>query len=394
MAAYQYTTSQNVFWSNTIHRPSLHLATPLATRPLASGCCHSKRPNSRPAHFQASGTQACSPSPLDPSPREEHTHVETLIFDHMLWQLMGPWYAAPGERALLRLDPTVRTGGPPSSNHAHRRRPENYEEEDKLGTEDEDAWASSSTFRMDSSSSFPTAASTSWQFTLGINWKWAKGLKRRGKAGKEEGGTKQDWGTQVDTTVYPPGRCCWEREENDVGVREEEKHFAGLSQAAEDVRNRPTSFAGLSSIVAPVGSPKLHTIFTPKFVVHLVTPSDANLCHPKKGTPSRAPVSCRPRGGRDDDDITTPPSSNPQTSAYFTEWRPLALSPRHDLLWYGSEAKDRFIRLRKWELILSHPLTQSPSTHLRPTTPPAPRSTAQPPSFQRMYETALPPSLE
>jgi hypothetical protein len=39
-------------------------------------CCHSKRLNSHPARFQGSGSQACSPSPLDPSAREEHTHID------------------------------------------------------------------------------------------------------------------------------------------------------------------------------------------------------------------------------------------------------------------------------------------------------------------------------
>ena len=34
---------------------------------------------------------------------------------------------------------TDRTGGPSSPNYAHRRRPENYEEEHELGSEGEDA---------------------------------------------------------------------------------------------------------------------------------------------------------------------------------------------------------------------------------------------------------------
>ena len=71
MAAFQHTTSQNIFRSITIHRPSL---VPLKAAQALSA--QRSTFNSRPAHFQASGTQACSLSPLDPSAREEHTHVD------------------------------------------------------------------------------------------------------------------------------------------------------------------------------------------------------------------------------------------------------------------------------------------------------------------------------
>ena len=67
---------------------------------------------------------------------------------------MGPWYDAPvlnirmlklnhRENALSQaraeLGMTDRTGGPSSPNHAHCRRPENYEEEHELGSQGEDA---------------------------------------------------------------------------------------------------------------------------------------------------------------------------------------------------------------------------------------------------------------
>ena len=69
----------------------------------------------------------------------------------------------------------------------------------------------------------------------------------------------------------------------------------------------------------------------------------------------------------DDDDIITPPSSPKlkplQASAHFTEWRPLALSPRHDPLQCGrgyEPAGECLIRLRKSGRILSRPLTRVP----------------------------------
>ena len=59
-----------------------------------------------------------------------------------------------------------------------------------------------------------------------------------------------------------------------------------------------------------------------------------------------------------------------QASAYFTEWRPLALSPQQDLLWCRrgyKPAGECFIRLRRSGRILCGPPTHIPfnsfSTH-------------------------------
>ncbi|KAF9056832.1 hypothetical protein BDP27DRAFT_1433491 [Rhodocollybia butyracea] len=65
-------------------------------------------------------------------PREKSTR--TLIIDHMLWVHARTRFA----QARAELGMTDRTGGPSSSNYTHRRRPENYEEEDEVGSDGED----------------------------------------------------------------------------------------------------------------------------------------------------------------------------------------------------------------------------------------------------------------
>ncbi|KAK2459870.1 hypothetical protein APHAL10511_008070 [Amanita phalloides] len=65
-------------------------------------------------------------------PREKSTR--TLIIDHMLWVHARTRFA----QARAELSMTDRTGGPSSSNYTHRHRPENYEEDDELGSEGED----------------------------------------------------------------------------------------------------------------------------------------------------------------------------------------------------------------------------------------------------------------
>jgi hypothetical protein len=146
MAAYQYTTSQNIFRSNTIHRPSLQHATP--TRSSASGTAATPSGSTLaqpafkpPAHKHAHHLHSIPP-------REKSTR--TLIIDHMLWVhgTLLPYLAfgclnsiaarTRFAQARAELGMTDRTGGPSSPNYAHRRRPENYEEEDELGSEGED----------------------------------------------------------------------------------------------------------------------------------------------------------------------------------------------------------------------------------------------------------------
>ena len=111
---------------------------------LLPSCRHSKRYNSRPARFQASGTQVCSPSPLPP--REK---TRTLMIDRMWvhgtlhpYLTFGCLDSIAGKtrfaQAGAELSMTHRTGDPSSPNYAHCRRPENCEEEDQLGSEGED----------------------------------------------------------------------------------------------------------------------------------------------------------------------------------------------------------------------------------------------------------------
>ncbi|KAJ4477474.1 hypothetical protein J3R30DRAFT_3486404 [Lentinula aciculospora] len=64
-------------------------------------------------------------------PREKSTR--TLIIDHMLWAHGRTRFA----QARAELGMSDRTGGPTSSNYTHRRRPENYEEEEEAGSDGE-----------------------------------------------------------------------------------------------------------------------------------------------------------------------------------------------------------------------------------------------------------------
>ncbi|KAF7336932.1 hypothetical protein MVEN_02129600 [Mycena venus] len=66
-------------------------------------------------------------------PREKSTR--TLIIDHMLWVHGRTRFA----QARAELGMTDRTGGPGTPQYQHRHRPENYEEEDDVGSDGEDA---------------------------------------------------------------------------------------------------------------------------------------------------------------------------------------------------------------------------------------------------------------
>ncbi|KAH6913587.1 hypothetical protein BKA70DRAFT_1096335 [Coprinopsis sp. MPI-PUGE-AT-0042] len=66
-------------------------------------------------------------------PREKSTR--TLIIDHMLWAHGMTRFA----QARAELGMTDQTGGPTSSHYAHRTRPEEYEEEDEVGSEGEES---------------------------------------------------------------------------------------------------------------------------------------------------------------------------------------------------------------------------------------------------------------
>ena len=65
-------------------------------------------------------------------PREKSTR--TLIIDHLLWVHARTRFA----QARAELGMTDRTGGPTAPNHAHRARPENYEEDEEVYSDGED----------------------------------------------------------------------------------------------------------------------------------------------------------------------------------------------------------------------------------------------------------------
>ena len=131
-----------------MHCPSLHHATPLTTRPTASGTAATPsgstlaQPTFKPtAHKHAHHLHSIPP-------REKSTC--TFVIDRMLWVhgTLHPYlsfgrlnYIAGRTRfaqATAELSMTDRTGGPSLPNYAHRRRQENYEEKDELGSEGED----------------------------------------------------------------------------------------------------------------------------------------------------------------------------------------------------------------------------------------------------------------
>ncbi|KAF8657562.1 hypothetical protein AX16_002199 [Volvariella volvacea WC 439] len=93
-----------------------------------------------------SGLNAASsaPVPIFRAPAHKHAHhlhsippreksTRTLIIDHMLWVHGRTRFA----QARAELGMTDRTGGPSSANYTHRRRPENYDEDDEEGSEGE-----------------------------------------------------------------------------------------------------------------------------------------------------------------------------------------------------------------------------------------------------------------
>ncbi|PFH48295.1 hypothetical protein AMATHDRAFT_65768 [Amanita thiersii Skay4041] len=101
--------------------------------------------SSIPIVSAAAAAASTSSQPLFKAPAHKHAHhlhsippreksTRTLIIDHMLWVHGRTRFA----QARAELGMTDRTGGPPSPNYTHRRRPENYEEDDEVGSEGED----------------------------------------------------------------------------------------------------------------------------------------------------------------------------------------------------------------------------------------------------------------
>ncbi|KDQ24245.1 hypothetical protein PLEOSDRAFT_1078452 [Pleurotus ostreatus PC15] len=93
-------------------------AIPSSSKPPASGF-------RAPAHKHAHHLHSIPP-------REKSTR--TLIIDHMLWVHGRTRFA----QARAELGMTDRTGGPSSIHYTHRHRPENYEEDEQVGSDGED----------------------------------------------------------------------------------------------------------------------------------------------------------------------------------------------------------------------------------------------------------------
>lgn len=97
-------------------------------------------------------------------------------------------------------------------------------------------------------------------------------MKRRGNAGQEEGGTRQDWGTQVDTTT---SRLPWlerevraeEEEEDDVGSERRRKFW--IHQAKKLGARSLPSFD--SHTINPIFDPPLLQV--PQKMYEIVLPS-------------------------------------------------------------------------------------------------------------------------
>lgn len=100
-------------------------SSPLSNRVQASNTGTGPIPFRAPAHKHAHHLHSIPP-------REKSTR--TLIIDHLLWVHARTRFA----QARAELGMTDRTGGPSSANHAHRERPENYEEDEEVFSDGED----------------------------------------------------------------------------------------------------------------------------------------------------------------------------------------------------------------------------------------------------------------
>ncbi|OCH84330.1 hypothetical protein OBBRIDRAFT_799193 [Obba rivulosa] len=108
---------------------------------------YQRHPSSSPIMSRASAlgsSSATGPTPFK-APAHKHAHhlhsippreksTRTLIIDHLLWVHARTRFA----QARAELGMTDRTGGPVSSNYAHRERPENYEEDEEVYSDGED----------------------------------------------------------------------------------------------------------------------------------------------------------------------------------------------------------------------------------------------------------------
>lgn len=118
--------------------PFLRPATSSAPQQAQSSSHSARSQISNPPHIQP-------PFPTFRAPAHKHAHhlhsippreksTRTLIIDHMLWVHARTRFA----QARAELGMTDRTGGPSSPNYTHRRRPENYDEEEDTLSEGED----------------------------------------------------------------------------------------------------------------------------------------------------------------------------------------------------------------------------------------------------------------
>lgn len=100
--------------------------------------------NNGPSAPTPSAAGGSNPQPAFKAPAHKHAHhlhsippreksTRTLIIDHLLWVHGRTRFA----QARAELGMTDRTGGSSSPNYVHRERPENFEEEDEVGSDGE-----------------------------------------------------------------------------------------------------------------------------------------------------------------------------------------------------------------------------------------------------------------
>jgi len=122
-------------FSNSGHFPAYSISQPVLPRPIHQVPSQPPKPTAPliapssfkpPAHKHAHHLHSIPP-------REKSTR--TLIIDHMLWAHARTRFA----QARAELGMSDRTGGPSSPNYAYRERPEQYEEDEEVVSDGEDA---------------------------------------------------------------------------------------------------------------------------------------------------------------------------------------------------------------------------------------------------------------
>lgn len=137
----------NPFPFPSSHSSSTNPQFPLLRAATSSAPQQAQSSHSTSAHIHnpSNASHAQPPYPTFRAPAHKHAHhlhsippreksTRTLIIDHMLWVHARTRFV----QARAELGMTDRTGGPSSPNYTHRRRPENYDEEEEVLSEGED----------------------------------------------------------------------------------------------------------------------------------------------------------------------------------------------------------------------------------------------------------------